>query len=217
MWDYLYPDVEPVLSDVLCHGLESINLPRDQVPDLKSLGEIIGRRTGWEFQQAYGEVGLRDFFQMLAHRQFPLVNELRPVKSLFASAQPDLWHEVFGHLPALVDETMSEIYQGMGHAGLQALQSGDQSTLQRIGKYYWYICEYGLILQGDEVRILGAGLAASPVGRFKLTSRNVNRERLTPAAIEAIDWDSHRYQNSLFVIESLPATYQMLVSEGVLK
>src|SRR5581483_498389 len=124
--------------------------------------------TGWELVRATGEVPTRDFFTLLAGRKFPLVYELRPECSLFASALPDQWHEVFGHIPLLWNPILSEIYQGLGRAAVASLQEGRVGDFETIAKAYWYSCEYGLVSEGGHLKMIGAGLIASPLGTYAL-------------------------------------------------
>lgn len=215
-WSLLFKHVVPLARPYLCaahlSGLRALDLSRREAPHPERLADKTKRMTGWDLVRAEGEVSQGAFFALLAERKFPLVYELRPEESLFSSAQPDLWHEVFGHLPFLWDPRMSEFYQEIGRIGRDADRDKDDSALNWATKLYWYLCEYGLVREGGELKMIGAGLIASPVGSFKARGlgAGLRIRKFDVSGLRNERFDPYRFQDSLYVLSDYKQISQNL-------
>ena len=135
-----------------------LRLSQPGIPDFDELNERLFARTGWTVVSVPGLVPDEIFFAHLAKRRFPAGNFIRAADSLDYIEQPDVFHDVFGHVPLLAQPAVADFMQAMGAEGLAALEAG---ALHRLARLYWYTVEFGLAREDGETRIYGAGLLSS--------------------------------------------------------
>ena len=116
------------------------------------------RRTGWNTTPVSGFMPAPAFFEMLAARRFPTTTWLRDRKSLEYTPEPDIFHDVFGHVPMHAHPVFADF---LAHYGQVCSRIFDEAILERIGRVFWYTVEFGLIRQGGEVKVYGSGLISS--------------------------------------------------------
>jgi phenylalanine-4-hydroxylase len=140
------------------------------------------------------------FFAMLADKCFPIGNFIRSADSLDYLEEPDCFHDIFGHVPMLAHEPVARLMQALGRLGVEAIKAGHGETISRL---YWHTVEFGLAREGDEVKILGAGLASSfGEAHFSLEAA-VPRPRFTLRDAAATAYRSDAFQPLYFVSDSL--------------
>jgi phenylalanine-4-hydroxylase len=181
------------------HGMDKLAYNPDQIPDLEIIRDQVFKETGWTLQRAKGEVPAGEFLEMLANKSFPLVYELRPANETFASSDPDLWHELIGHVPMLFDPFVRELYWTIG----QAARNISEDKLAALIRLYWYFAEYGLIKENGEAKIFGAGLLASPLGAYSVKNKRVTIKKMTTDGIVLAQHNPYSFQKNLFVFDSL--------------
>ena len=162
MWDLLFARQSEMLqgravSDFF-KGLDVLRLSRPGIPDFDELNERLFARTGWTIVSVPGLVPDDIFFDHLSKRRFPAGNFIRSRESLDYLEAPDVFHDVFGHVPLLAQPAVADFMQAMGAEGLAALAAG---SLHRLARLYWYSVEFGLAREAGETRIYGAGLLSS--------------------------------------------------------
>jgi phenylalanine-4-hydroxylase len=128
------------------------------VPELAELNAILEPRTGWRTVAVPGLVPDAVFFAMLAKRVFPVGNFIRRRDQLDYLEAPDCFHDLFGHIPMLAHHDFAAMVEHVGRLGQAAIAAGEGDRVARI---YWHSVEFGLALEGNELKILGAGLASS--------------------------------------------------------
>ena len=159
--------------DEFVRGMQALPLDAHQIPDFRRLSEILMKRTGWQIVAVPGLVPDEVFFDHLANRRFPSGNFIRSAHQLDYIQEPDVFHDVFGHVPLLMHPVMADYMQAYGEGGLRAKKLGELDKLSRV---YWYTVEFGLLKQRDGLRIYGAGIASSfTETRFALESASPNR------------------------------------------
>ena len=139
-------------------GLRALGVAADGIPDFERLSDILERATGWRIVAVPGLVPDDIFFRHLAARRFPATNWIRRPEQMDYLQEPDVFHDIFGHVPILMDPVFSDYLQAYGRGGLKALALGALSKLARL---YWYTVEFGLIATGDGLRIYGSGIVSS--------------------------------------------------------
>lgn len=144
--------------DAFLDGLARLPLQPDRIPDFEALSEVLARRTGWRIVAVPGLVPDEVFFDHLAHRCFPAGQFIRRPEQLDYLEEPDVFHDVFGHVPMLMHPVLADFVQAYGHGGLRAARLG---TLPLLARVYWYTVEFGLLRQREGLRLYGAGLASS--------------------------------------------------------
>jgi phenylalanine-4-hydroxylase len=149
------------------------------------------------------------FFWHLANRRFPAGNFIRSRESFDYIEEPDVFHDVFGHVPLLADPIYADYMQEYGRAGWKAMR---YNRLKSLGALYWYTVEFGLIMEGDDLRAYGAGILSGPTEAvFALEAKSPNRIFLNVDRVMRTDYVIDDLQPTYFVIESLDDLYHQTV------
>ena len=152
------PQLEQHAAQEYLDGFEALCLPYDRVPNLAAVSSKLRRRTGWNATPVSGFMPAPAFFEMLAARRFPTTIRLRGRDSLEYTPEPDIFHDVFGHVPMHAHPVFADF---LAHYGQVCSQLSDEAILERIGRVFWYTVEFGLIRQGGRVKVYGSGLISS--------------------------------------------------------
>jgi phenylalanine-4-hydroxylase len=181
-------------------GLQSLGLSPDAVPELERVSDRLERVTGWRLAPVDGFLDDATFFRHLAARRFPVTWWLRPRDKLDYLQEPDLFHDLFGHVPLLSHPIFADYMQAYGEGGLKAEKLG---ALDMIARLYWYTVEFGLIDTGNGPRIHGAGILSSH-GEvlYSLDSPVPTRRPFDLKRILRTRYHIDRYQTTYFVISS---------------
>jgi phenylalanine-4-hydroxylase len=142
-------------------GMQALPIESDRIPDFERLSEVLMRHTGWQIVAVPGLVPDEVFFEHLAHRRFPSGRFIRRADQLDYLEEPDVFHDVFGHAPMLMNPVIADFIQAYGEGGLRAQRLG---TLPLLARVYWYTVEFGLVKQASGaggLRIYGSGIASS--------------------------------------------------------
>ena len=173
----------------------------DEIPDFRRLSDLLMQRTGWQIVAVPGLVPDDVFFEHLANRRFPAGQFIRKPDQLDYLEEPDVFHDVFGHVPLLLHPAIADYVQAYGVGGLRANKLG---TLNKLARVYWYTIEFGLVKQKDGMRIYGAGIASSATESvFALDDPSPNRVRLDLQRVLRTDYRIDDFQETYFVIETL--------------
>ena len=214
VWDLLFArQVELLGSRVVRQFLDGIDLLRlshPGVPDLAELNQRLEPRTGWRTVAVTGLVPDDIFFAMLANRVFPVGNFIRKREQLDYLEEPDCFHDIFGHIPMLSDHRAAEMIEHVGRLGGAAIAAGQGDRVARI---YWHSIEFGLAREGDEVKILGAGLASSfGEAHFSLESGNVERLAFSVERAVRTAYRHDAFQPRYLVSRSVEATVEEILA-----
>jgi len=139
-------------------GFEIIGLQRDRLPNLASISGRLAPRTGWSSTPVSGFLPAPAFFEMLATRNFPTTTWLRSRESLEYTPEPDIFHDVFGHVPMHSHKVFADFLE---HYGRVCASISDAAILEKLGRLFWYTVEFGVILQYGEIKVYGSGLISS--------------------------------------------------------
>jgi phenylalanine-4-hydroxylase len=204
IWDRLFAQQSAALvgyaSRAFLDGLDILRLSKPGIPDLRELNPRLMAATGWEVVAVPGAIPNDAFFQHLAHRRFPAANFLRSADSLDYSEEPDLFHDLFGHLPMLTNPVFAEFMHAYGQAGLRAESLGAADFL---GHLYLYTVEFGLVAEDGGLRGYGAGLLSSYSETVHaLTAPGVRRLRFDLPRVMRTDYLFDEFQRVYFVVDS---------------
>ncbi|HZG44822.1 MAG TPA: phenylalanine 4-monooxygenase [Allosphingosinicella sp.] len=204
VWDLLFARQQEALAGRavagFARGLDLLRLSRPGIPNLDELNERLFGRTGWTVVAVPGLVPDDVFFEHLRRRRFPAGNFIRRRSQLDYLEEPDVFHDVFGHVPLLADAEMGDFMQLLGERGLEALEAG---ALHRLARLYWYTVEFGLARQQGQLRIFGAGILSSH-GESRYSLESAVPERL-PFDLEHVlrsPYRSDAFQARYFVIDN---------------
>jgi phenylalanine-4-hydroxylase len=205
VWKTLYERQSRLLPGLACadfvEGMQKLPMSADEIPNFESLSETLMRQTGWQIVAVAGLVPDDVFFEHLANRRFPAGNFIREAQDLDYLQEPDVFHDVFGHVPMLMHPVMADFIEAYGHGGLRANQMGKLTQLARL---YWYTVEFGLVQQSDGLRLYGAGIASSfAESQFAIQSDSPNRIGFDLERVMRTDYRIDDFQESYFVLDKL--------------
>lgn len=204
VWDTLFARQSAMLpgraSDAFLRGLDVLRLDRPGIPDFAALNERLMAATGWQVVAVPGLVPDDVFFDHLANRRFVSGNFIRRADQLDYLQEPDVFHDVFGHVPMLADPVFADYMQAYGKGGLRSLGFG---ALHKLARLYWYTVEFGLVRENGSLRIYGAGIVSSyGESIFALDDASPNRIGFDLERIMRTDYRIDDYQQNYFVIDS---------------
>ncbi|MFQ3596220.1 MAG: phenylalanine 4-monooxygenase [Sphingomonadaceae bacterium] len=180
-------------------GVERLDLAAG-VPDFERLSDQLMKLTGWQVVAVPGLVPDDVFFEHLANRRFVAGNFLRTPAQIDYLQEPDVFHDVFGHVPLLAHPVFADYMQAYGEGGLRSIGFG---ALHKLARLYWYTVEFGLIETGAGLRIYGAGIVSSAgESRFALESPSPNRIGFDLLRVLRTRYRIDAYQQTYFVIPS---------------
>jgi phenylalanine-4-hydroxylase len=187
--------------DEFVAGMKDLPIGAEQIPNFEELSDTLMRRTGWQVVAVPGLVPDDVFFEHLANRRFPAGHFIRKPYELDYLEEPDVFHDVFGHVPMLMNPAIADYIQAYGAGGLRAKQLG---VLDKLARVYWYTVEFGLLQQKDGLRIYGAGIASSAAETvFALDDPSPNRLGFEVERVMRTHYRIDDFQETYFVIESL--------------
>jgi phenylalanine-4-hydroxylase len=162
VWRLLFERQATLLAGRACReyldGLGALGVAAPGIPDFRRLSDILERNTGWRIVAVPGLVPDAVFFEHLANRRFPATCFIRRRDQLDYLQEPDVFHDIFGHVPLLMNPVFADYMQAYGQGGLKARGLGH---LQRLARLYWYTVEFGLVATSDGLRIYGSGILSS--------------------------------------------------------
>ncbi|WP_432258703.1 phenylalanine 4-monooxygenase [Cupriavidus sp. TMH.W2] len=204
IWRKLYERQASMLqgrvSDEFLQGLATLGMEKDRVPDFDQLNETLMRATGWQVVAVPGLVPDQVFFEHLANRRFPASWWMRKPEQLDYLQEPDCFHDVFGHVPLLINPVFADYMEAYGKGGLKAAGLG---ALEMLSRLYWYTVEFGLIRTPQGLRIYGAGILSSQgESIYSLDSASPNRIGFDVRRIMRTRYRIDTFQKTYFVIDS---------------
>ena len=210
-WRALCDRQEEILRPRACaaflRGLDTLDLRGDGIPDLARLNETLHGLTGWSVAPVDGIVPDAVFFALLAGRRFPAGRFIRRPEQMDYLEEPDIFHDVFGHVPMLTDPAFADFMEAYGRAGVRAAALG---RLHELARLYWYTVEFGLVASPEGPRIYGAGIASSPgESVFSLESPAPTHLAFDLPRVVRTRYRTDDLQPLYFVIDSLDALLEL--------
>jgi phenylalanine-4-hydroxylase len=201
------PQIEAYACRAYLDGYKIIGLEDDRLPNLAGISARLKPRTGWSATPVSGFLPSDAFFEMLDARMFPTTTWLRSRESLGYTPEPDIFHDVFGHVPMHAHPVFADFLQ---HYGAVCARIQDKETLERLGRLFWYTVEFGLIREDGKVKIYGSGVISSHgectnviEGGCEVRDFNLDEVLNAPVVVDKIH---HR----LFAIESFDQIYEAM-------
>ncbi|MBT8378198.1 MAG: phenylalanine 4-monooxygenase [Ignavibacteria bacterium] len=201
-WKYLYERQMKFLHGRACNeyldGTKQLNLSSEKIPYLKDMSQIFFKTTGWKVARVPGLIHEQNFFEMLRRKVFPSTDYIRGKDELDYTPAPDLFHDIFGHMPLLTNTNFASFYQKFGEAALNA--KGKVRTM--LETFHWFTVEFGLIKNPEGMRIYGAGILSSHQEVQHSLSDQVEVIPFDPEKIVTQEYDVWHLQPILFAIDS---------------
>ncbi len=188
-------------------GLKDLPITADGIPDFERLSDALEKRTGWRVVAVPGMVPNDVFFNHMANRRFPAGQFIRKAHQLDYLQEPDVFHDIFGHVPMMVNPVMADFMQAYGAGGLRAERLG---VLDYLARLYWYTVEFGLIQDPDGIRIFGGGILSSfTETRFALEDPSPNRIGFDLERVMRTKYRIDEFQETYFVMPSIDTLFDM--------
>lgn len=206
VWATLFARQQQLLvgraSEEFLRNQLTMGMSADRIPKFDDLNRMLRAATGWEIIGVEGLLPELDFFDHLANRRFPVTWWIRKPEQLDYLAEPDLFHDLFGHVPLLMNPMFADYMAAYGRGGVKAHGIGPQA-LANLTRLYWYTVEFGLIREAGGLRIYGAGI---------LSSKGESFHCLDSAAPNRIGFDLERIMRTRYRIDSYQKTYFVIDS-----
>jgi phenylalanine-4-hydroxylase len=211
IWGELVSRRMPQLRDHACaaylEGFEQIGLQVDSLPDLSAVSARLRPRTGWSSTPVSGFLPTNAFFEMLAARKFPTTTWIRGREALEYTPEPDIFHDVFGHVPMHAHPVFADFLEHYGKV-CAALTSAED--LERMGRLFWFTVEFGVIREAGAVKVYGSGLVSSHGECTRVVEhgsgvevRDFDLEKVLHEPV-----DTGQMQSVLYAIESFEQLYE---------
>ncbi len=204
VWKLLYerqiPHIKEVASKLYLEALDIIGFNADEIPHFEETTKKLQKQTGWKIGVVPELVPQKEFFEMLTNKVFPATCWLRSFEELNYIEEPDMFHDVFGHIPLLVNPAYAQFMQSFGKLAMKWIDDADAIAI--LARVYWYTIEFGLLNENKNNKIFGAGIISS-IGETAhvfsndsvKTPFNIHEMLATPYRIDTL-------QPRFFVIES---------------
>ncbi len=204
-WATLFARQAQLLPQYACaeflDGLKNLPLRADQIPHFGEVNEVLKAKTGWTLVAVPGLIPDDVFFTHLAHRRFPAGQFIRDAKALDYLQEPDVFHDVFGHVPMLMNPVLADFIQAYGEGGLRAQRLGALPMLARV---YWYTVEFGLVQEPSGLKVYGAGIASSfTETQFSVDSVSPHRVPFELNRVMRTHYRIDDFQETYFVLKGL--------------
>jgi phenylalanine-4-hydroxylase len=212
VWSLLYKEqmeqLPALATEAYLNGIQKVRFEAERVPQFDVISEELGKCTGWTVYVVPGLIDNKPFFEHLANKEFPATTWLRTMEQLKYIEEPDMFHDVFGHVPLLSEPFFAEYLAGLSAIALDYIEN--PTGVELMARIYWYTVEFGLIKEGGRVKIYGAGILSSPgESRYCVSDEAVH----VPFDVETImdtPYIKDRFQSQYFVIDSYQQLFESL-------
>jgi phenylalanine-4-hydroxylase len=209
VWRILYERRMATLRDtgsgVFLDGIDRIGLAPDRVPDLADVNRRLESRTGWNAVGVNGFIPAGQFFHCLGSRRFPTTLTVRPRAQLDYLPEPDIFHDVFGHVPLHSDPVFADFLQQFGALAAEA-ESEEETT--RMARLFWFTVEFGLVRERGQTKIYGSGLISSHGDAANALGPSCDRRPFALDAVLSQPFEIDHLQNVLFVVDSFDQLFE---------
>jgi phenylalanine-4-hydroxylase len=210
VWAELVARRMPQLQKHACReyldGFSQIGLREDKLPNLKAVSALLKPRTGWQSTPVSGFLPAAAFFEMLAARMFPTTIWLRGRDSFEYTPEPDIFHDVFGHVPLHAHPVFADFLEHYGK--ICARLAHDPVALERMGRLFWFTVEFGLIRQDGGIKVYGSGLISSHGECSRVLAGGCEIKDFDLDAVLNQSFQTSEMQPVLYAVESFEQIYE---------
>ncbi len=210
VWQELVGRRMPQLREHACEayldGFEQIGLQEDRLPRLSAVSARLAPRTGWASTPVSGFLPANAFFEMLAARKFPTTTWLRSRESMDYTPEPDIFHDVFGHVPMHAHPVFADFLEHYGKVCASVIDRPE--ALERLGRLFWFTVEFGLIRERGEIKVYGSGLISSHGECTRVLNGGCEVRDFDVDAVMNQEMQTSEMQPVLFAVESFDQIYE---------
>ncbi|WP_375578756.1 phenylalanine 4-monooxygenase [Marivirga tractuosa] len=203
-----FQNIKKVATKEFVEGIDKIRFTEKAIPNFKETNKYLKDLTGWQVAAVPGIVDDDKFFELLSNRIFPATTWLRTREQLDYLEEPDMFHDVFGHIPLLTNQPFVDFLQGLAKIGLKHLDN--DWAIHLLSRIYWFTIEFGLIREEGDLRIYGAGIISSPgETKFSISDEPEHFDYDVEAIIDS-SYRKDKFQTKYFIIDDYEQLYSSL-------
>ena len=212
VWNILYErqikNLPAAATEAYMTGLEKTEFKPAHIPYFDRTNEILRATTGWELAVVPGIVPDYTFFELMSNKRFPATTWLRKMKELDYLEEPDMFHDVFAHVPLLTNKAFVDFLQELSKIGLQ--YCGDEYAIEILSRIYWFTVEFGLIREEGQLRIYGAGILSSAGETIYCLSDEPQHHEFDVQHMANTPYRKDVFQKEYFITESYEQLYKSI-------
>lgn len=200
--------LKPIVSKEYLKAIEQVKFTNTRIPDFSEVNSILQSVTGWSLVVVPNISPQKEFFEFLSQKKFTSTCWLRTMEQLDYLEEPDMFHDVFAHVPLLCNQNYVDFFKGISDIALKHIQN--PQVIELLGRIYWFTIEFGLIQEDEQLKIYGAGIISSKGETEFCLSNKAIRSNFDVNTIFNTGFRTDRIQEQYFVIESFEQLYNSL-------
>jgi phenylalanine-4-hydroxylase len=200
--------LESTVSKEYLEALDKVQFSSTRIPDFKKVDEILAPLTGWGLEVVPNICPQKEFFEFLSKRKFTATCWLRTMAQMDYLEEPDMFHDVFGHVPLLSNEAYCEFFRGMSNIALQHIDN--PLAIELLSRVYWFTIEFGMIREANDLKIYGAGIISSHSETLHSLDKHTRVKDFDVETCLAANYRTDILQEQYFVIDSFEQLYDSL-------
>ncbi len=208
LFDRQMKTLKPIVSQEYLKAIEQVKFTNDKIPDFKEVNAILQSITGWSLEVVPNISPQKEFFEFLSQKKFTSTCWLRSMEQLDYLEEPDMFHDVFAHVPLLCNENYVNFFKGISDIALKHINNPE--IVELLGRIYWFTIEFGLIKENGQLKIYGAGIISSKGETEFCLSPAAKRSHFDVSTIFNTSFRTDQIQEEYFVIESFEELYNSL-------
>lgn len=198
----------PWVSTAYLNAVKKVQFNADKIPDFKEIDNILGSATGWGMKVVPKLCPQKEFFEYLSVKKFTATCWLCTMAQLDYLEEPDMFHDVFGHVPLLSDEAYGKFFLALSKIALEHID--DTLAIELLSRIYWFTIEFGLMHENGKLKIYGAGVISSKGEALHAMSENTSKLNFDVAQIIDTPYRTDILQDKYFVIDSFEQLYHSI-------
>lgn len=208
LFDRQFPSLPKAATKEFLVGLDKVNFNGQAIPNFEETNKLLRALTGWEIYAVPGIVEDGLFFDLMANKKFPATTWVRKMSELDYLEEPDMFHDVFAHIPLLANQSFVDFLQAISKFGQEWIE--DEWAIHLLSRIYWFTIEFGLIREEGELKIYGAGILSSSGETKYSLSDEPNHFEYDVDTILDTPYRKDNMQENYFIIDSYEQLYESL-------
>jgi phenylalanine-4-hydroxylase len=212
VWKILYNRqmniLDPVVSEEYLSAIDKVRFTAESIPHFGETDAILLARTGWSIETVPNICPQKEFFEFLSNKKFTATCWLRTKEQLDYLEEPDMFHDVFGHIPLLSNQAYCDFFKGMSEIALEHIDNTDAISL--LSRIYWFTIEFGLMHESGKLKIYGSGIISSNSETIHAIDKKTSKLDFDVQKMLDTPYRTDIIQDKYFVIDSFDQLYHSL-------
>ena len=204
VWKILFnkrlENLQGIVAEEFLVALNDLNFKAEKIPNFVEINNILKNRTGWSIKTVPNISPPEEFFSFLSMKKFTATCWLRSIDQIDYLEEPDMFHDVFAHVPLLSNKDYTDFFKEMGEIAMSVIE--DPKKLEKLQRIYWFTIEFGLIKKNNDFKIYGAGIISSDEESKNALSKKSKK----------CEFDVKKIMNHSFRIDIVQDTYYYINS-----